>query len=138
MERGISCSTVDQTRVHKAGWKPSDALLVFEDLLHPGPDIVATTRATDQGFLFSPALDLADDGADARVVLDRVVEICISIEAALSGLRLSNAPKQLGFIGGITVGVDLHGLKRELSLAAEHAWRAAMWEDLADGGGEVL
>ena len=113
-------------------------MLVFEDLFHPSPDIVAAAGATDQGFIFSPALNLADDGADARVVLDRVVEICISIEAALSGLRLSNAPKQLGFIGGITVGVDLHGLKRELSLVTEHAWSAAVREDLADGGGDVL
>ena len=113
-------------------------MLVFEDLLHPGPDIVAAARATDQGFLFSPALDLADDGAYARVVLDRVVEFGIRVAVALSGLCLSNAPKQLGFIGGITVGVDLHGLKRELGLAAEHALRAAVREDLADGGGEVL
>ena len=30
------------------------------------------------------------------------------------------------------------GLKRELGLAAEYAWRAVVREDLADAGGEVL
>ncbi len=138
MEREISCSIVDQIGVHAAGWIPSDPVLVFEDLLHPGPNIVAAAISSDRGLLFGPALDLADDGADAWVILNRVVKFGLRIANALGGFGFFDPPKQFGVADGVSESVSFHGLKRKLGLAAEDAWRAAVREDLAEGGGEVL
>lgn len=138
MEREISCSIVDQIGVHAAGWKPHDAVLIFEDLLHPGPDIVAAPKSSDGGLLFGPALDFADDGADALVVLNRVVEFRLRVAQALGGFGFFDPPKQFRVADGIPAGVGFHVLKRELNLAAELAFGTTVQDASADGGGEVL
>ena len=113
-------------------------MLVFEDLLHPGPNIVAAAISSDRGLLFGPALDLTDDGAKAWVVLNRVVKFGLRITNALGGFGFLDPPKQFGVADGVSVDIGFHGLKRKLGLVDEHAGRAAGRDDLADGGSEGL
>ena len=60
-------------------------MLVFEDVVHAAPDIVTAPHALNEGFFFGAALDFADDGADAGVVLDGVVEFGVWVAKALGG-----------------------------------------------------
>jgi len=113
-------------------------VLVFEDVAHSAPDIVTAPHALDEGFLFGAALDFADDGADAGVVLDGVVEFGLWVAEALGGFGFFDPAKQLGIADGISAGVGFHGSKRKLDLVSKPALRAGVREDLADGDGEFL
>jgi hypothetical protein len=125
-------------RIHSAGWIPDDAVLVFEDVAHSAPDIVTAPHALDEGFLFGAALDFADDGANAGVVLDGIVEFGVWVAEALGGFGFFDPAKQLGIADGISAGVGFHGSKRELGLVGKPSLRAGVREDLADGDGEFL
>jgi hypothetical protein len=99
---------------------------------------VAATHALDGRFLFGAALDLADDGANAGVVLNGVVEFGLWVAEALGGFGFFDAAKQLGIADGMSAGVGFHGSKRKLDLVSKPALRVGVREDLADGDGEFL
>lgn len=136
--RGISCSVIEQIGVYSAGWIPHDAMLIFKDVAHSAPDIVTAPHALDRRFLFGAALDLANDGADAGVVLDGVVEFGVWVAKALGGFGFFDPAKQLGIADGMSAGVGFHDSKRKLSLVSKPTLRAGVREDLADGDGDFL
>ena len=136
--RGISCSIVEQIGVYSARRIPDDAVLVFKDFAHSAPDIVTAPHALDEGFLFGAALDFADDGADAGVVLDGVVEFGLWVAEALGGFGFFDPAKQLGIADGMSAGVGFHGSKRKLGLVGKPSLWAGVRKDLADGDGEFL
>jgi hypothetical protein len=136
--RGISYSIVEQISIHSARWIPDDAVFVFEDVAHSAPEIVTAPHNLIGGFLFGAALDFADDGADAGVVLDAVVEFGFWIEEALGGFGFFDPAKQLGIADVMSAGVDFDGSKRKLGLMSKPTLRAGVREDLADGDSDFL
>jgi len=113
-------------------------VFVFEDVAHSAPDIVTAPHALDEGFFFGAALDFADDGADAGVILDGVVEFGYWVAEVLGGFGFFDPAKQLGIVDVMSAGVDFDGSKRKLGLMSKPTLRAGVREDLADGDSDFL
>ena len=98
----------------------------------------ASFFCSDGRFLFVLALNLADAGADARMVFNGGNEFGNRIAEALGDLGQFDPANQFGIGDGFPARVGFHGSKRKLGLANNPALWTGVRENLADGDGEFL